>query len=431
MLTALLLVICGAAASAPCEQGAEPVLLQPAETIVAIQVHGNTLTPDEEIRRLAGTEIGGAAGPTIVEDVTTRLRATGRFENVEVLKRFASISDPLQIMLVIIVDEGPVHIRMTGDPDRPAEVVPDLLPTLLVLPVLTAEDGYGVTYGVRLALPDPAGERSRLSFPFTWGGEKRAAIELDTRFEGLPVDRVLAGGAVSRRTNPFFDEDDDRVRVWVRAEREVVRGLRGGASAGWQQVSFMTRSDRVVDAGADLIVDTRTDPVLARNAVYGRASVVHLRFADPAMATGIRSANRLELEARGYLGLIGQNILAVRILKEDSDRPLPPYLGPLLGGTSTLRGFRAGMATGDTLVAMSAELLAPVTSPLSVGKLGVSVFADRGAVYDKGKRLADQTLKTGYGASVWFAAAFLRLNLAVAHGMGASTRVHVGATASF
>lgn len=36
-----------------------------------------------------------------------------------------------------------------------------------------------------------------------------------------------------------------------------------------------------------------------------------------------------------------------------------------------------------------------------------------------------------YGGSVWFAAAFLRLNIAVAHGVGASTRVHVGGGVSF
>ena len=39
--------------------------------------------------------------------------------------------------------------------------------------------------------------------------------------------------------------------------------------------------------------------------------------------------------------------------------------------------------------------------------------------------------KQGYGGGVWFAAAFLRLNVAVAHGRGASTRVHVGGNVTF
>jgi hypothetical protein len=339
-------------------------------------------------------------------------------------------------MLVIIVDDGPVHIKMTGDPDQPATTVRNRWPKLLFLPVLNAEDGYGVTYGVRFAAPNPAGERSRVAFPLTWGGEKRAAVEFDKLIEnapGIPIDRVLAGASVTRRTNPFFDQDDDRERVWLRVEREIVHSLRVGAGGGWQHASFMNLDDRFVQAGGDVTLDTRVDPVLARNAIYAKASWEHLSFGDGPPADGHYqgAANRTELDARGYLGLIRQNILAVRILRQDSDRSLPAYLQPLLGGMDNLRGFRAGSAVGDTLVAMSAEVIVPISSPLEVAKVGVSVFADRGTVYNKGERFADQTLKDGYGASVWLAAAFFRINVAVAHGVGATTRVHVGATLSF
>ena len=77
------------------------------------------------------------------------------------------------------------------------------------------------------------------------------------------------------------------------------------------------------------------------------------------------------------------------------------------------------------------KLIVPLTSPLRFGRAGVSAFADVGTAYDDGERLADQALKEGYGGSVWFSAAFFRMNLAVAHGRGASTRVHVGATVAF
>jgi hypothetical protein len=63
--------------------------------------------------------------------------------------------------------------------------------------------------------------------------------------------------------------------------------------------------------------------------------------------------------------------------------------------------------------------------------MGVTVFTDRGTVYKKGERFADQTLKESYGGSVWFAAAFLRLNIAVAHGRGSSTRVQAGGNVTF
>jgi outer membrane protein assembly factor BamA len=399
---------------------ASPPASQP-ETITTIQIQGNTATADDEVRRLADVRVGMPFDAQTVADVTARLRATGRFEAVEVRKRFASIADPSQIVLVIVVDEGAVRIEMTGDEATPTRVVRTGRPNLMFLPVLGAEDGYGWTYGARFALVDPAGKNSRLSFPLTWGGTKQAAAELDKTFARGPLNRLMAGGSISRQTNPFFEQDDDRSRVWVRGERQLAHALRAGAAAGFDRASFADLRDRFTHVGADLTVDTRLDPFLARNAVYARAALEHFSF----------GANRTSLDGRGYLGLLGQSILTVRALRTDSSQPLPPYLQPLLGGMANLRGFEAGTAAGDTLVAASAELILPLTSPLHVGKLGVSVFADGGTVYDKGERLADQTWLEGYGGSVWLSAAFLRLNLAVARGRGASTRVHFGASAFF
>ena len=162
------------------------------------------------------------------------------------------------------------------------------------------------------------------------------------------------------------------------------------------------------------------------------ATSIGFRLSTPGGYTGYRgSANRTKLDGRGYLGLIRQAVLAGRVQREDSDRPLPPYQQPELGGLDNLRGFAAGTAVGDTLVAMSAEVVLPLTSPIKLLKLGVTAFADRGTVYNKGERFSDQTLLEGYGGSVWFAAAFFRLNVAIAHGKGASTRVHVGGNITF
>lgn len=394
--------------------------LQAPETIVALQVHGNTMTADDELKRLAAVDVGTAMDAGTIDVVAARLRATGRFESVRVLKRFASIADPSQIILVIMVDEGPVAIERTGDPDRPLRVVRSRRWIPLFLPILTAEDGYGLTYGARIALPQPAGAASRIGFPVTWGGDKRVAAEFDKTFTAGPFSRVIAGAALSRRTNPFFDDDDTRRRVWVRGERQVVRWLRAGATAGYQHVGFQGRDTTFGHAGADLTLDTRIDPVLPRNAVFARAAWEH-----------IAGANRTDLDARGYVGLVGQSILAVRGLRSDSDRALQPFVKPLLGGMANLRGFKAGTAAGDTLVAASAEVLMPLTSPISVGRIGVSAFVDAGTSYDEGQRLSDQEWKQGIGGSVWFSAAFLRFTVAVAHGRGSSTRVHVGANVSF
>jgi outer membrane protein assembly factor BamA len=409
------------------------VRLQPnnTEILTAIQIHGNLATTDDEVRRLADLQVGMPVAPDIVEAVTVRLDATKRFERVEVLKRFASISDPSQIVLVIIVYEGPVHVELTGDPNQLTRVVRTRGPNFLYLPIVSAEDGYGLTYGVRLALPNPAGPRTRLSFPLTWGGDKRASAEFEKTFEDAPVTRVLAGAAISRRTNPYFQEDDDRKGVWARAEREIVHGVRVGATVAWDKVSFGRADERFTRGGADVVLDTRLDTVLPRNAVYARASWDHLAFSNS-------GAMRSELEARGYIGLVRQNILVLRVLRDDSNVPLPPYLQPMLGGDNTVRGFKAGTAVGDTLMSASAEIVIPLTSPLSFGKFGVSVFTDAGTIYNKGARLTDQDWRHGTGGSVWFAATLVRFSVAVAHGVGGpadspvrSTRVHVGGTISF
>jgi outer membrane protein assembly factor BamA len=412
------------------------------DTVATIQIQGNTATPDEEIRRLADVRVGMPFDDTTVDAVAARLRAARKFESVEVRKRFASIADPSQIALVIVVDEGPVKIVMTGDPDHPTRVVRKLLPNVLILPILGREDGYGVTYGARFTLPDPhwMGKRSRIMFPLTWGGTKQAGIDLEKRIEGGVIDRVTAGASLSRKTDLAFNQDEDRARVFVRGEHEFARVLRLGAGTGWQRASFEGVSDQFTQTGADVVLDTRVDPILARNAVYGRVSWEHLGFGNGPLSapsqpdgyTGYQgSVNHATFEGRGYLGLIRQAVLEGRVLRDDADRPLPPYLQPELGGLSTLRGFRTGSFVGDTLVAMSAELVVPLTSPLKIGKFGVSTFIDRGTVYDKGERFSDQTLHEGYGAGIWFAAAFLHLNIAVAHGRGAATLVHVGGNVTF
>ncbi len=397
----------------------------PVELISEVQVRGNVATPDAEILRLAGVEIGMPVGPDTVSAAADRLRATKRFERVEVLKRYASISDPTRITLVLLVDEGPVTIQTTGDPDRPTRVLRSRRLNLLVLPVLSSEDGYGLTYGVRVAVPNPAGTNSRLSFPATWGGEKRAAMEIDRRFDHGWLTRAEGGVTISRKTHPFFQEDDDRVNLWARGERHILPSLRIGATVGWQHLAFLGTRDRLADIGADVVLDTRLDPWLARNAVYVRAAQDRLAFRSRG------AVGRTELEAHGYLGLFGQAILVASAQRSAAGAPLPNDFKAVLGGQDTVRGFKAGTAVGDTLVAGSLELRVPLTSPLSLGKLGVSGFGDAGTVYDDGERFRDQTLKHGFGGSVWFAAAFLRLNLAVAHGVGASTRVHLSGNVTF
>jgi hemolysin activation/secretion protein len=140
---------------------------------------------------------------------------------------------------------------------------------------------------------------------------------------------------------------------------------------------------------------------------------------------------RTRLEGRGYLGLLGQTVVVVRALRENASRPLPSAFQSILGGTASLRGFRAGIATGDTLVAGSLEVRIPLSSPISLGRFGVNAFVDTGTVYADADRFRDQSLRSGLGGGLWLTATAFHIGLAVGRGRGTSTRVHFSAGVSY
>ena len=290
-----------------------------------------------------------------------------------------------------MVNEGAVRIDLPEDVGPGRVVKRRGLRNLMIMPILDGEDGYGITFGARLAFVNMAGRKNRLSFPLT-GRPEAGRRRVRQPLAAGPISRVSFGGAIQRQKNPAFQIDDDRQRTWGRAERAIGH-VRLGGDLGWQHVSFGGQTDNLRTFGGDVTFDTRIDPILPRNAVYALASVEHVTF--DARPTTIRT----RLEGRGYLGLIGQTVLAVRVVREDADEPLPAYLKSLLGGWSTLRGFRAGAFVGDTVVSESAELRIPLSSPLQIGKVGVSVFVDTGTAYNKGERYSDQSLHTGIGVS--------------------------------
>ena len=404
--------------------GRDLAQLQPAAIVTEVHVHGNAAITEEEVLRLAEVSVGTPFEADTLASVEKRLRASGRFETVQVLKRFASIADPSKISLVIIVDEGDVKIEWDRGSGEARTVRRRGLPVMF-LPVIDFQDGYGWTYGARFALPDVAGPRSRLAMPLTWGGDKRAAVQLEKDFERGPLDRVVAGLSMSRREHPFYEQDDDRLRLSARVERDLVPRLRAGGTLGTERVQFLAVDTRFLQAGADVVLDTRLDPVLARNAVYARAAW------DRYALTGSDTYDQHSVDLRGYAGAFGQSIVVGRFYRSASNKVLPPFLQPILGGMDNLRGFEVGTAVGDTLVAGSVELRMPITSPLNIAKLGVSAFLDVATVYDHRARLEDQQFGKGFGGSVWVSAAFFRLNFAVAKAVRGGTRVHFGTTFAY
>ena len=412
---------------------------QAAEQVAEVRIHGNHTTPDVEIIKLTGITLGESVTAETLSLVTKRLRDSGRFRDVDVLKRYRSLTDASQVSLIVIVHEYP-NVD-PGIPGAPLPPVPGpirrLMSQTMFLPIVTYSEGYGFTYGGRAAFVDVLGEGGRVSVPLTWGGTRRAAVELEKTFDDESrVSRVfsrLSGGAgIQRRENPFFELPDTRQQVWGRIDKDLVRGLRVGGGASWTDVGYGLKDvpstrldDRFTTVSADLTVDTRHDPIFPRNAVYAQTGWERLNFDSGP------SINRYRNEARGYLGVYGQSVLAVRALHQRVDAPLPPYEQPLLGGASILRGHAAGSFVGDNLFASSVELRVPLSSPMGIGRLGISAFADAGAVYNHGVKLRDATFHQGFGGGVFMLATLFQLNLDVAYGVDNKVRVHLMTGFSF
>jgi outer membrane protein assembly factor BamA len=195
--------------------------------------------------------------------------------------------------------------------------------------------------------------------------------------------------------------------------------LKVSGQLGVTHVNFEPLHDTFATYGADVTVDTRRDPIFPRDAIFATAGWDALNFTADAA-----TINRRHADVRGYVGLIGQSVLSVHGRLDNADGPLPPYEQWLLGGSSSLRGFRTGAFAGDNRALAGVELRVPLSSPLGITRAGVSVFADSGAVYDHGVRLPDATFHQGAGAGVFLLAPFLQLNLDVAYGFGNRLRVH-------
>ncbi len=400
------------------------------EVIAVIQVHGNTITPSEEIISASGLKEGSPFSESMRTDAEIRLRSSGEFHDVEVLKRYASISDPTQITVLIRVDEGPVRIDLpAAPPGAPSRGRVPLVArrgplNVMFAPILNAEDGYGLTYGARVAISGHRNTRQRVVVPLSWGGDKRAGVEFQREFVRRAVPDLRIGGFIQRRTHPYFDSDADRKRLSGRADWALTRSIRAGSEVAWQTSTLGGDEVDARSVGGDLVVDTRIDPLMPHNAVYARAGVERLQFKSS-------SAVKTNLEANGYIGLYRGMVLALRAVREDMSEPAPAFYKSLLGGADNLRGFSAGYRIGDTLAAGSAELRIPLSSALRVARIGTSVFMDVGSVYNKGERLSDQKLERGIGGGVWATAPFFRISLMVARGLGSGTRVHVGAGLTF
>jgi outer membrane protein assembly factor BamA len=380
--------------------GATPGASRAAESVTEMRFHGNYSIPDDEMRRLSGVSVGMSLTDQGIAEIKQRLMRTRRFEWVEVTRRYRSLTSQDQVILVITVRERP-----------PASS------KFMFMPILSGSDEYGLSYGGRITALNLLGAKERISFPLTWGGVRRAAAEAHFGL-GTPVlDSFTAGAAISRKENPFFDIGDFRREVWAGVGRRF-KILEVTWRTGWNWVDFGAMDDSFVSHGADIVLDTRQDENLPRDAVYAGTGWERMSLRDGP------HFNRYKLDLRGYKGLFGQTILAAQVFYHRSDGRLPDYQRPFLGGASTVRGYKPGAFIGDNLFLTSLELRMPLTSPMRIYHAGVDVFFDSGAVYEHGRKLADTQFRNGAGFGFFFLIAGFGIKVDIAHNLHDNARVH-------
>jgi len=410
--TAVLLLAATAAAAQPAT---------PAEVVTQLRVHGNYSVPDADVLRLAGVGPGDRLEPDTLDVVAARLRASGRFETVEVRKRYTSLTRANEVALILVVRERPV----SSAGNRVVRALLTARRQTLFMPIVGYTEGNGFTYGARFSVVEVLGDRGTLSVPLTLGGTRRAALELEKRFDSGVVHAIRGGVAATSEENQHYRVDEGRTAVWVEADRQHTGALRVSAQTGWADVRFGVVDQRVVTHRVGLEFDTRRDAGFPRDAVLLRTG---WQWLDPA---GGASISQPHLDARGFIGLFGQSVLALRAQYQGASAAVPVYAQPLLGGRASVRGHRLGEQAGDRLAAASAELRFPLNSPLTFGKMGVRLFFDSGAVHDVDERLRKARFSQGLGAGVFATAAFVNLQLDVGHDLRGGTRLHFATNVSF
>jgi hypothetical protein len=381
------------------------------EVIGEIRIHGNAFLSDKEVLDFAGIAVGQLLPADGIEAITKRLKDSDRFESVEVRKRYRSLTDTTDVALVLVVHEKPGvrsaigGVDIPGVPGAVARPVGRLRSKLMFLPIISYADGYGFTYGGRVSTVDLLGIDERLSVPLTWGGTRRAALEFERVFKTGPLTRIESSFGVWNRENPRFEIRDQRVELNGRAERVFADVLRAGVDASRSTISFGILANALFVTGGWTGMHFRTIP---------------------------DRVNRLTGDARGYLRVFRQIVVAGRASYTGTDASLPPYERLLLGGSSTLRGFDTGAFAGDRRLSTSAEVRVPLTSVLNGAKLGITVFTDAGKAWDVGSSMDQAEWHRGVGGGLFLIASIVRINLDIARGLKTGdTKVHLSSGFTF
>jgi len=377
------------------------------EIIVEIHFRGNYSIADQDLLTASGVTIGAPLTPATLADIERRLRDYPGVGSVEILKRYRSMTNAEEVVLLVNITE---HVGVSEK--------------LMFLPVFTWTDEYGVTFGARFATADLLGLDERLSSPLTWGGERHAAAEIALRLDRSAITRLDGGFGIMQRENPHFEVADRRVSGWVQAvKRWELFELTGNLRA--ESVDFGTLEDNQIKYRVAATIDTRQETLLPRDAFYVGVAWDHLRLLH-----SDQRFNRVTVDLRGYKTFLGRTIIATQAYYRGADGRLPDWERPFLGGAQTLRGYDAGEFIGDNIALLSAEWRVPLTPPAPVGLVGLNFFVDSGTVYQYGTPLGRARFRSGIGGGMYFFVAFVGLQVDVAYGFE-SDEVHLHFSTGF
>jgi len=372
------------------------------ETLVEVHFRGNFTIPDETLLKMAGLEIGLTADAFIPEDITQKLLVSGKFEWVEVTRRHRSIARNDEVILVITVKEKESAKNK-----------------FMYSPIFAGSDEYGFTYGLRSTAKNLLGLQERISIPLTWGGVRRVEVEGEFYLRNPVVKTLTATVGVSRKKHPYYEIGDFRKEVNVAVKRRL-NLIEVNAQSGWTDVDFGNRGGDFVTVGAGMVLDTRQDVNLPRNAVYADIAWKKLSLLDAG-----RGINVYTVDLRGYKGLLGQTILAGQFYYNGADGTLPDYERHFLGGANTLRGYEPGAFIGDNIVTASLELRQPLSSLRPIYRYGGVLFFDSGVAYDHGESLKNVKFKHGVGVGAFLMIMGFGITADVGYNMHDAFRVHV------
>jgi hypothetical protein len=197
---------------------------------------------------------------------------------------------------------------------------------------------------------------------------------------------------------------------------------------------FGTGSFAQVAGGAELVVDTRDEPLAPRHGVNIELGGEFI----PALLDVEKPLTRLHASAATYLSAARFPTKPVLALQGGATKifgtlgKIPFHDAAFLGSSTTLRGYQNNRFAGDAAVFGSAELRLHLTSLflLVPGTQGIFGFVDGGRVYFEGE--TSTTWHHTYGGGVWFAFLTPGSLLSVTYGQsGEGSRIYVRAGFAF